>query len=91
MQLTQAAGELVAEGWSGLLTSFGTLGILMWFLWYKTSVSDPKRETKFCESIEAICEKFEASLRENRNELKASLARIEDRIVCSKCGGKCDE
>tara|TARA_Y100000593_G_scaffold84652_1_gene160453 strand:+ start:4860 stop:5255 length:396 start_codon:yes stop_codon:yes gene_type:complete len=51
--LAQQAANLTQLGGLGqLIAQFGVLGILAWYLWYRTSVADPKQQKAFSEAQE---------------------------------------
>lgn len=56
--ILQMRGNMVlaetAFGVADLVTRFGMLGILAWFLWYRTAVADPARERKLTDAFDAI-------------------------------------
>lgn len=59
--LAQTEGDI--KGWAAIAASFTGSGILAWYLWYRTSVADPKqRETEAKERAEARA--AEATIRE---------------------------
>ena len=87
MMESTGPGQLVAQ--------FAVLGILVWFLWYRVSVADPKQQEAFAkgqikqaerhkqdyqallrlttESHERCEEKFEALIREQRDESRKQI------------------
>ena len=41
-----------------LLKDIGIVGVLVWYLWYQSSVQDPKRETRAMEAAQASEERL---------------------------------
>lgn len=41
--IAQAASDGDVKGWAAIAASFTGSGILAWYLWYRTSVADPKQ------------------------------------------------
>jgi hypothetical protein len=63
--------------WAAIISSIGVPAILMWFLWYKTAVSDPKQAeenrksnegiaNKFSDTVVEVVDKFSLELKEER-------------------------
>lgn len=52
-----------------IVTNLGTAGILGWYLWYTTSVSEPKRDDKFIAGMDKISADFTVALAAERADL----------------------
>ena len=72
--------EELPANWLPILSDLGTFGILVWYLWYRTAISDPKREAKFCETIDATVAKFDTVLRDERVARRADIDALCERL-----------
>ena len=58
---------------NGLITSLGIGGALVWYLYYTTSVTGPKRDEAFTKALESITDKFTSELEKEREFRRAEL------------------
>lgn len=74
---------------STLVGQLGVVGVLVWYLWYKTTIADPKKEVEFrdqfkviseshIKSTEKICDNFERCIREERIARKEDKAELKE-------------
>lgn len=87
------AEGLTVDLLSGTISQVGVVGALIWFLWYSTSVTGPKRDDEYRKSIESVTnkmavatDKFTDSLSEERRmrviELDSLKKFIHDESAC---------
>ena len=70
---------------SGLVTSFGIGGALVWYMYYTTSVTIPKLNEKNSEVLKEITGNFTESLREEREFRRAETADMKAMIRETRC------
>jgi hypothetical protein len=74
---TTDVGGFGPSAWGALVGAIGVPVILAWYLWYKTSVSDPTQAeanrksneqiaNKFSDTVVEVVDKFSLELREER-------------------------
>lgn len=63
-----------------IITNLGTAGILGWYLWYTTSVSEPKRDDKYIAGMDKISADFQLALAAERADL-ATVAKDTNQTV----------
>ena len=84
----QAGAELKLDpGISSLVSNLGVIGVLVWYLWYDTTVARPKRDDQFLKEsqsqresaaleIKAMRETFEAEQRAMRDQHARDMAEM---------------
>jgi hypothetical protein len=77
-----AQAETLQINWGTILGALGPTGILVWFVWYKTSVSDPAKDKQFTETLDKIVSDFRLELREERTARAAEVAAIRQAFQC---------
>jgi hypothetical protein len=74
---TTDVGGFGPGAWAAVVSALGVPAILAWFLWYKTSVSDPAQAeanrksnegiaNKFSDTVVEVVDKFDSALKEER-------------------------
>lgn len=80
---------------AGLFGQLGVVGVLVWYLWYNTSVAEPKKDQHFrdqfdriaeshIKSNEKICASFEQCIREERAARRQDIDDIKALFEISK-------
>lgn len=86
--LAQAAtAAAAAEGWLPLVGQLTTGGVLVWYLWYNVSVTQPAIAKEHREAISEIVEKFDASLKEEREWRTSELSSLREKFRCLAANG----
>jgi hypothetical protein len=66
---------------SGTISQVGVVGALIWFLWYSTSVTGPKRDDEYRKSIESVTDKMSIATERFTNTLgEERKSRIDERL-----------
>lgn len=76
--------EQAAEWLQVLLKDFGPFAILVWYLWFRTAISDPRREAAFCTTIENVVAKFDVALKEERDSRRSDLVALREALRCDE-------
>lgn len=72
--------EVSADLLSGLATTLGIGGALVWYLWYTVSVAQPKRDEIFTSTIEKVSAGFTECLKEERAFRKMEVTELKQLI-----------
>lgn len=92
MFLAEVSDALQA-GWAGLIGQLGVVGALVWYLWYRTSVADPKRDAEVWQRIDAMTarhetnvtktvEAFDEALTAERTARREEIVLLKDAFRC---------
>lgn len=67
------------QSWVNVVVGqFGTMGILVWHLWYQTSVAGPAKDKAHAELIESIVAKFDATIETLRKDRETDRNSFKD-------------
>ena len=70
---------------SGLISTLGIGGALVWYLYYTTSVTMPKRDEHYSKVLTEITSNFTESLREEREFRRVETQEMKAIIRESRC------
>lgn len=80
--LTKQCSKMDMDALTAIVSTLGVSGVLVWYLYYTTAVTIPKRDEIYTASVERIANNFADTLREERqhreleiNELKEFIAQ----------------
>ncbi len=93
MDPTQVAESVSHVSWNGVFAQLGVVAVLVWYLWYTTSVSFPRMQTshdtktqaiivKHDDTIREIVEKFDKTIRDERSERRTDLTQLAKDLKC---------
>lgn len=91
--LAEASLDPTAMGWIDLVRTLGIAGILAWYLYHTTTVTLPKLNEKYTESVQKIsdtnnatvqkiCKEFQDSIKEEREARREEVADLKSTIRC---------
>lgn len=91
--LAEASLDPTAMGWIDLVRTLGIAGILAWYLYHTTTVTLPKLNEKYTESVQKIsdtnnatvqriCKEFQDSIKEERDARREEVADLKATIRC---------
>lgn len=69
----------------GLVQAFGIGGVLVWYLYYNTSVAMPKLHDKYTDSMAAMAKEFTAALKEEREASAREFQLFRDQSKEARC------
>lgn len=72
--------------WATVAGQLGVVSALMWYLWYRTSVADPKKDAETWSRIDQLTQRHDDTIRETVDKFDQSLtaerqARREDLVI----------
>lgn len=70
---------------SGLISTLGIGGALVWYMYYTTSVTMPKRDDHYSNVLKEITASFTESLREERDFRRMETLEMKQIIRESRC------
>jgi len=78
--------DVLTSGWAGIIGQLGVVAALVWYLWYRTSVADPKRDAESWSRIDQLTQRHDDTIRETVDKFDKSLlaertARREDLVI----------
>ena len=87
------AQDVLQSGWPALIGQLGVVGALVWYLWYRTSVADPKRDAEVWQRIDAMTarhetnvtktvEAFDEALTAERTARREEIVLLKDAFRC---------